>query len=40
MREKFLVGKFGVCPRFHCEQMHVLPLGISDDLKISRVKVT
>jgi len=39
MREKFLLGKFGVCPRVLCERQAVLPIGMSEDLRTSRVKV-
>lgn len=39
MREKFLSGAFGVCPRVVCERQNVLPIAIRDELKNSRVKV-
>jgi casein kinase II subunit beta len=39
MREKFLLGKFGVCPRVLCERQAVLPIGMSEELRTSRVKV-
>ena len=39
MREKYLAGKFGHCPRVMCQKQNVLPVGISEDLKIGRVKV-
>jgi casein kinase II subunit beta len=38
MREKFLAGEFGTCPRVHCERANVTPVGMSDDLRTSRVK--
>lgn len=39
MREKFLSGKFGTCPRVMCERQNVIPVGMSDVLKTSRVKI-
>jgi len=39
MREKYLLGKFGVCPRVLCERQAVLPIGMSEELRTSRVKV-
>jgi casein kinase II subunit beta len=39
MREKFLQGRFGTCPKVFCEKQHVLPIGLSEDLKTARVKV-
>ena len=39
MKEKYLAGNFGVCPRIMCEKQHVLPVGVSDQLRTSRVKV-
>lgn len=39
MREKFLVGAFGQCPRILCEKQNVIPIGLTEDLKIARVKV-
>ncbi|CAG9328714.1 unnamed protein product [Blepharisma stoltei] len=39
MREKYLSGKFGTCPRVMCERQNVIPVGISDVLKTSRVKI-
>jgi casein kinase II subunit beta len=39
MREKFIAGEFGICPRFLCERQKVLPIGISDQLGVSRVKI-
>ncbi len=39
MKEKFLMGKFGVCPRVLCERQNVLPIGLSEMLRTSRVKV-
>jgi casein kinase II subunit beta len=39
MREKFIAGRFGTCPRVVCEKQHVLPIGMSEELRSSRVKV-
>ena len=39
MRAKYLNGVFGACPRVLCDRQLVLPLGMSEDLSISRVKV-
>ena len=39
MREKFLQGKFGNCPRVLCERQNVLPIGMSEEIRTSRVKV-
>ncbi|CAG9327610.1 unnamed protein product [Blepharisma stoltei] len=39
MREKYLSGKFGTCPRVMCERSNVIPVGMSDILKTSRVKI-
>ena len=39
MREKFLTGAFGVCPRVLCGGQYVLPIGMSENLQHSRVKV-
>ena len=39
MREKFLNGNFGACPRVLCSGQNVLPLGLSEQPKHSRVKV-
>ena len=40
MREKFLMGVFGTCPRLDCERQNMLPIGTSDNLKIAKVKVS
>ena len=39
MKEKLLIGKFGVCPRVLCERQNVLPIGLSEILRTSRVKI-
>jgi len=39
MREKILNGVFGVCPRLLCGGQNVMPIGMSETLKYSRVKV-
>ena len=39
MREKFMLGTFGTCQRVLCERQLVLPIGLSEDLSTSRVKV-
>lgn len=39
MKEKYVQGKFGACPRVLCERQHVLPVGMSEELRTSRVKV-
>ena len=39
MRSKFLNGIFGGCPRVLCERQLVIPVGLSEDLSISRVKI-
>lgn len=39
MREKYLKGAFGTCPRVLCDRAHVLPVGTSEDLRAAQVKV-
>lgn len=36
---KFVNSVFGYCPRALCEKQKVLPVGLSDELRTSRVKV-
>ncbi|CEM10162.1 unnamed protein product [Vitrella brassicaformis CCMP3155] len=38
MKEKFLKGGFGYCPRVLCERQNALPIGLSEELRSSRVK--
>ena len=39
MREKYLAGKFGVCPRVLCEKQFAIPVSVNNELRTSRVKV-
>ena len=39
MKEKYAKNIFGACPRILCDKQLVLPIGMSEDLSISRVKV-
>jgi len=39
MREKYLHGVFGVCPRALCDRQYVIPVGTSEDLHMGRVNV-
>lgn len=39
MREKYLKGTFGTCPRVLCDRQHVLPIGQSEDLRASQVMI-
>lgn len=39
MREKFINGVFGYCPRILCNKQVVLPVGLSEDMRYSQVKV-
>jgi len=36
---KFLSSLYGTCPRALCDRQKVLPVGLSDSLKVSRFKV-
>lgn len=38
MREKFINGVFGYCPRMLCNKQVLLPVGLSEDLRYSQVK--
>ena len=39
MREKYLNGVFGRCPRVVCDKQVLIPMGLSEDLRYSKVKV-
>ena len=39
IREKYLNGVYGTCPRILCDKQILLPIGLSEDEKFSRVKV-
>jgi len=39
MYQKFINGQFGTCMRVNCEKQNLLPVGISDEPRTSRVKV-
>ena len=39
MREKYLNGVFGCCPRVVCDKQVLIPVGLSEDLRYSKVKV-
>lgn len=39
MREKFIQGTFGLCPRYHCDRQHVLPIALTDELRAAKVKI-
>ena len=39
MREKYLNGAFGRCPRVTCDKQVLIPVGLSEDIKYSKVKV-
>ena len=39
IREKFINGVFGYCPRILCNKQCLLPVGLSEDLRYSQVKV-
>ena len=39
MKDKFNKNVFGACPRILCDRQSVLPIGMSEDLSIARVKV-
>ena len=39
MREKFLDGIFGYCPRILCNKQVLLPVGLSEDVRYNQVKM-
>ena len=39
MREKYINGIFGYCPRMLCNKQVMLPVGLSEDMRYSQVKV-
>ena len=39
MRTKYLNGVFGSCPRVLCDRQLGIPVGMAEDLSISRVKI-
>ena len=39
VREKFLDGIYGYCPRLLCNKQVMLPVGLSEDMRYSQVKV-
>eukprot|EP00920_Eleutheroschizon_duboscqi_P010474 GHVT01024522.1.p1 GENE.GHVT01024522.1~~GHVT01024522.1.p1 ORF type:complete len:340 (+),score=75.82 GHVT01024522.1:423-1442(+) len=38
MKEKYLQGRFGHCPRVHCDRQSVLPVGLSEEVQAHRVR--
>ena len=39
VREKYLNGVYGVCPRILCNKQVCLPIGLSNETKYTRVKI-
>jgi casein kinase II subunit beta len=39
VKEKYAQSLYGTCPRVLCERQNVLPIGLSEELSNSRVKV-
>jgi len=39
MREKYIAGVFGYCPRVLCDKQHVLPIGAHDELRLAPQRV-
>ena len=39
MRVKYHYSMFGICPRLLCDKQEVVPIGLDEELSISRVKV-
>ena len=39
MKLKYHYSIFGICPRVLCDQQEVVPIGMSEELSVSRVKI-
>ena len=39
MKEKFIQGEFGWCPRINWKKQYVLPIATTEELNVSRVKI-
>ncbi|CAJ1328557.1 unnamed protein product [Effrenium voratum] len=39
MRDKYLKGVFGTCPRVLCDRQNTLPIGLAEDLHAAQVKM-
>eukprot|EP01057_Protomagalhaensia_wolfi_P002607 Protomagalhaensia_wolfi_Nauph_80__2606@NODE_2752_length_998_cov_13_958290_g2157_i0_p1_GENE_NODE_2752_length_998_cov_13_958290_g2157_i0NODE_2752_length_998_cov_13_958290_g2157_i0_p1_ORF_typecomplete_len295_score48_85CK_II_beta/PF01214_18/2_5e62_NODE_2752_length_998_cov_13_958290_g2157_i097885 len=39
MKDKYIQGVFGRCPRYLCEKQNVLPVGLTEELKQHRARV-
>ena len=39
MRIKYYYEQFGICPRVMCQNQPVVPIGMNEELSISRVKI-
>ena len=39
MKEKYYEGDFGACPRVMCDGANMVPVGLSEDLRLHRVRV-
>lgn len=38
-KDKYILSRFGTCPRVGCNKQRVLPVGLSDDLQTHRVRI-